>query len=377
MNNLKVLHICNDFCGSKVHTNLYQELDKIGVRQTVFTCFRGGYPKGTNSFDASNTDFIYKGILNTKHRFFFHYKIYTVYKELLNSIDPNDYNLVHAVTMFTDGAVAYRLFRDYRIPYVISVRNTDINEFLTVAPHTWIIGLKVLLNAKKIIFISKAPKEKFCRHFLIKRLLPKIRDRFVVQPNGIDNFWLDNINYHINLNHNIIYVGRFDINKNVIRLINAVIKLKKEIDDVKLHLVGGGGSREEKIKILVESHQDCLIYHGKVFDKNKLRELYDQCSVFAMPSIHETFGLVYIEALSRNLAVLYTKDQGIDGLFDIHVGEPVNAFSTESIMQALRKLLINSEYYHNNDLINLDSFRWEKIAKVYNSLYEEVVMLSR
>lgn len=370
---MKVLHICNDFCGSKVHTNLYRELDRLGLSQTVFTCYRGGYPEGTNSFEAFNTDFVYKGVLSTKHRFFFHYKINTVYKELIQSVDPNDYTLTHAVTMFTDGAVAYKLFKDYGIPYIISVRNTDINEFLAVAPHTWGTGIKVLLNAKKIIFLSKAPKEKFCRHFLIKQILPKIKDKFIVQPNGIDDFWLDNVSHHINLSHNIIYVGKFDINKNVVRLIHAVLQLKKEIGDVQLHLVGGDGSREKTIMKLVEAHKDCLFYHGKVYDILKLCELYRQSSVFAMPSIHETFGLVYLEALSQNLPVLYTKDQGIDGLFDSHVGEPVNPFSTESIKIALRKLLLNRSYYSFKNTLDLNLFRWEVIAKEYLSCYEEVI----
>lgn len=371
---MKVLHICNDFCGSKVHSNLYRNLDEIGVSQTVFTCYRGGYPEGTNQFEAERTDFVYRPVLSTKHRFFFHAKIRKVYGELMGSISPKDYDLVHAVTMFTDGVVAYRMYKDYGTPYVVSVRNTDINEFLAVAPHTWNMGMKVLQNARKIIFISKAPKEKFCRHFLIKRILPEIESKIVIQPNGIDDYWLDHINgSEPNLNHDIIYVGKFDLNKNVVRLIDAVLALRSEYKDIRLHLVGGGGSNESKVKRLVEENSDCLTYHGKIYDKQVLAGLYRQCSVFAMPSIHETFGLVYVEAMSQNLPVLYTRNQGIDGLFDEHVGEAVTALSTESIKKGLRKMLVNRAWYDFKDKVDFETFRWSGIAKTYQKIYKEVV----
>lgn len=62
------------------------------------------------------------------------------------------------------------------------------------------------------------------------------------------------------------------------------------------------------------------------------------CSVFAMPSIFETFGLVYLEALSQNLPVVYTKGQGIDGMFDNTVGIGVDPLSVEEIKNAIKMI---------------------------------------
>ena len=39
---MKILHICNDYCGSKVHANLFRRLDELGVEQTVYAYYRGG-----------------------------------------------------------------------------------------------------------------------------------------------------------------------------------------------------------------------------------------------------------------------------------------------------------------------------------------------
>lgn len=371
---MKILHICNDYCGSKVHSNLYKELDKLGVEQTMYTCCRVDNEDGKNSFNGKHTDFLYNRVLTTKHRFLYHLKIRTSYKGLLESINPKEYDLSHAVTLFADGAVAYRIYKEYGLPYVVTVRNTDINEFLAVAPHTWPMALKVLRNAHKIVFISKAPKEKFCRHFVIKRILPEIQNRFIIQPNGIDEFWLNNIwKGEKNVSHNIIYVGRFDVNKNVVRLIEAVLKLQSKMPDIHLHLVGGDGWREKNVLKLVEQNSNCLTYHGKIFDKDKLKALYRECSIFAMPSIHETFGLVYIEALTQGLSILYTKNQGVDGLLDECVGEKVNAMSTESIMSGLRKMLENRNAYLSHEVIDFEQFHWSVIAGKYQQLYESVL----
>ena len=370
---MRILHICNDYCGSKVHANLYRRLDAMGVEQTVYAYYRGDDAEGKNRFEGERTRFVFRPILKGRHRVLYHQKIHAVYKDLMGIVTDVDYDLSHATTLFSDGPMAYRLWQEQRVPYVVTVRNTDINEFLTVAPWAWPMGIKVLKNAQRIIFISKAPMEKFCRHFLIKRMLSEIKDKFVIQPNGVGDYWLDNIQSgNRNLNHQLIYVGRFDVNKNVVRLINAVLRLTKKFPDIRLHLVGGDGWREKEVLDMVQKYPRYLEYHGKIFDKDVLRSLYAECSVFAMPSIHETFGLVYIEALTQNLAVIYTKDQGIDGLLDGRVGEKVNALSTKSIQTAICKVLEHRSYYLASEVVDFERFRWDDIAKEYKQIYQSI-----
>ena len=374
---MRILHICNDFCGSKVHANLYKRLDDLNVEQTIFTYYRGTRKEGKNQFEAKHTSFIYRGILRTWHRVFYHLKIKKVYSDFKKDDAPLDYDLVHATTLFSDGAIAYQLHKEFNLPYIVTVRNTDVNAFLGIAPHTWLMGLRILRNAHRIVFISKALKVKFSKHIAIRKILPDIQNKFVLQSNGIDDYWLNNINRNERpTSYNVIYVGRFDRNKNVVRLIKAVLNLKQLFPHVKLHLVGGDGSKVDEVLKLVENHSDCLFYHGEIYDKDKLIELYRKCSIFAMPSIHETFGLVYIEALSQNLAILYTRGQGVDGMFDQCVGEAVNSRSIKSIENGLKKMLEQPSAYHAFNIIDFDEFRWEKIAGRYKRIYEEVLINS-
>ena len=40
---------------------------------------------------------------------------------------PTGYSLTHATTLLTDGGLAYRFYKQYGIPYIVAVRNTDVN----------------------------------------------------------------------------------------------------------------------------------------------------------------------------------------------------------------------------------------------------------
>lgn len=373
---LNILHICNDFCGSKVHTNLYKELDKLGVKQTVFNPIRivNKNTIGCNEFEAKHTQFIYSPVVRRIHHYVYHIKKYCVFKSMLKLLNVKKFNLIHATTLLTDGGLAYMLYKRYHTPYIVAVRDTDLNGFLNKLPHTWFDARKILLNAQQIFFISPALKKQFEAHKVIKPIIKKIQDKIVIQPNGIDDYYLDYIKTTQHVGTDIIYIGDFSNRKNVGRLIDAVLNLrdKDKFKDIKLTLVGGGNNENDYVEKMIHLHPECIKHLGKINSKERLCDILCQNSIFAMPSITETFGLVYLEALSQNLAVLYTKGQGIDGLFSSSVGIAVNPFSVEEITSALQELLENRATYSNKD-IDFTQFRWSLIAKRYYTYYKQIL----
>lgn len=369
---MKILHICNDFCGSKVHSNLYRELDALGVKQTIYTYIRSESLCGKNRFDSCNTEFVYRPILRRIHKVLYHKKQHDVYEDMKTqlSLCHSSFDMTHATTLFSDGGLALRIFRDYGIPYAVSVRNTDINIFLGYALHTWAVGVRVLLSASRIVFISKALKEKFCRHPLIQTILSSIEEKIIIEPNGIDDYWLDNIRTApVSDNHNVIYVGRFDRNKNVLKLCRSILRMRPQFPDIQLHLVGGGGAYMKDVECLVKKYPGTFVYHGKIYDKAILKDIYAQGSVFAMPSFHETFGLVYLEALSQHLAIVYTKGQGVDGMLDARVGEAVRPSSNKDIKNAITRIFMHRSRYLASEVVDFSQFRWSAIALHYIDMY--------
>lgn len=373
---MKILHIASDFSNTKVHSNLFRELDKLGVNQVVFNPIRiiRRETIGRNEFPAQNTQFVYADVVKPYHHLMYHVKSRCLYKALLKRVDVSDINLIHAATLMTDGGVAYKLYRHYYIPYVVSLRNTDINGFLDKMPHTWWDARKILLNAERIFFISQGLKEKFENHRVVKPFLSKIKDKFVLMPNGIDDYYLSNIQTERREGHEVIYIGDFSNNKNVVRLGKAILQLRKikGLEDVSLTLVGGGRNENDSVERMIAENPEALHFVGKIYDKEKLSSLMREHRVFAMPSINETFGLVYLEALSQNLPVLYTKGQGIDGLFDDTIGIGVNPLSVQEIADALKAMLLDKGKY-SNSCIDFEAFRWSNIAEKYREHYRDLL----
>lgn len=367
---MKVLHIVNDFSKTKVHTNFIRNLDEIGLFQTVFNAVRRADLVGKNAFDAKNTEFVYANVVKPYHRYFYHIKLNHVYKEMLKRIDAKSIDICHASTLFTDGALAYKLHKQYGIPYFVAIRNTDVNDFMRKAPHAWLMGMKILLNAEKIIFISEGLHKLFTEHPMVKCILKKIESKFILIPNGIDNYFLDNVDRSERTGRRIVYVGNFGANKNVVRLTNAVLKLQKQpgFEDVRFTIVGGMYEPDDTLPNLIKNNPDIIDYKGLIFDKAELCKIFRTCKMFAMTSIFETFGLVYIEALSQNLPVLYTKNQGIDGLFGHEVGEAVNPLSEDEILDGLKKILTGTNYSNRN--IDFEEFRWSRVAAKYKEFYK-------
>lgn len=373
---MKILHIASDFSNTKVHSNLVKELDRLGVEQVVFNPIRTIRRNtiGKNEFPAQHTQFVYADVVKPYHHYMYHVKQHCLFRALQKRIDVTTINLIHAATLMTDGGVAYKIYKKYHIPYVVSLRNTDINGFLDKMPHTWYDARKILLNAQRIFFISQGLKEKFENHKVIRSILPQIRSKFVLMPNGIDDYYLSNIQRKPREGHKVIYIGDFSNNKNVVRLGNAILQIRQErgLEDVSLTLVGGGRNENDGVEKMVSSYPDVFRYAGKIYDKAKLSSLMREHRVFAMPSINETFGLVYLEALSQNLPVLYTKGQGIDGLFDDTVGIGVNPLSVREIADALKAMLLDVEKYSNKS-VDFEAFRWSNIAEKYREHYRDLL----
>lgn len=373
---MRVLHIASDFSNTKVHSNLVRELDNLGVSQVVYNPIRIKRRDtiGKNEFPAQHTQFVYAVVVKPYHHYMYHVKQHCLFNALRKRVSVFDINLTHAATLMTDGGVAYKLYKKYHIPYIVSIRNTDINGFFDKLPHTWHNARKILLNAKRIFFISQGLKEKFESHRAVKSIIPIIKDKFVLMPNGIDDYFISNVQHEQRTGHGIIYIGDFSRNKNVLRLGEAILRLReeKELEDILLTIVGGGNNEDDSVENMINAHPEVFKYAGKIFDKAKLCELLQEQKVFAMPSINETFGLVYLEALSQNLPVLYTKGQGIDGLFDDTVGVSVNPLSVSEISDALRKMLLDTGYYCNKK-VDFNAFKWATIAEKYREHYMDLL----
>ncbi len=377
---MKILHISNGYAGSKVHSQLTKALDTLGIAQTVYCPVREKRLLNQNRFDGKDIKFVYSLCIKPWYKYVYHYKAQELYKDMKQLVNVKSADIIHAHTLFSDGVLAYKAHKEYGTPYVIAVRNTDVNGFVRLMKHTYGVGRRIILNAEKIYFISASLKVSFEHSNFIRPILDKVKYKFVVRPNGMDDYWHNHISNESRTGHDVLYVGDYSANKNVVRLAEAVLELRKEkgFENVRLVIVGGdvkGGARKNdgRTQTMIDAHPEAIKAYGIIQDKDRLKKVMRRCSLLAMTSIHETFGLVYLEALSQNLPVVYTKGQGIDGLFDGTVGIGVSPLSSLEIKNAIKEVFQNHVYYGNRR-IDFLNFKWSKIAESYVRDYNDVVI---
>jgi glycosyltransferase involved in cell wall biosynthesis len=370
----EVLHIANDYSGSKVYKNLFSSLDDLQLRQIVYVPIRNRnlIDKNKIEFKTTNSKIIYSPILSNYTRINYNAKITRIVKDIETKIIASNISFIHAHTWFSDGAVAYELHKKYGIPYVVTIRNTDLNLFFKYMLHLRSYGMEILNAASKIIFISPIYQERFFNSNYLKKRNFDLLLKSIIIPNGVDEFWIKNRFQKpriLNIPIKLLYLGNFSKNKNVLKLIEAVEILNKQTHAYQLMIIGKNGKQEKKILKIINNKSE-FKYLGEIQDKQVLMQAFRESDIFTMPSHSETFGLVYIEALSQDIPVVYTRNEGIDGCYsDLNIGESVISRSTSSIVEAIQKISTNYSSYTfmNSDILN--NHNWNKIANTYKNIY--------
>lgn len=376
-NCLSVLHIANDYTGSKVYKNLVAELDRLEVKQTIYTPLRDASKVGSNhiNFSTNDSGIIYSPILNKYlDRLAYPLKILKIYRDISHKVDLNSIDLIHAHTWYSDGGVAYLLSKIHKVPFIITVRNTDMNLFHKKLIYLRPYGKLILHSSKAIILPSKSYQNRFRNDKSFRNLIKEVQDKLKVIPNGVDKFWIQNSfngqKSTSKKNVNILFIGKLDKNKQIINLIDSITMINESSQyKVKLHIVGSGGEDERKVSKLAQKHSSYIKLHGGIYEKDKLLSIYRMCDIFAMPSIHETFGLVYIEAMLQGLPVLYTEKEGIDGAYNDEIGEKVASHNKYTFKEHLLKMINNLESY----TVPIEDLRknhnWHEISKTTLNIY--------
>lgn len=370
-----ILYLSEDYTTSKVHHNLCRNIVLRGCRVVLFSIYRQKYYTDLSfSFNRINYDrnVDYFTGSTQLYKYLFPYKIRYKYHKLVTAVNVKEIDLCHAATLFSDGAIALKLKKEHGIPYVLNVRGTDVDLYAKWMFHLWPLGRKILRESKRVVFISPSLREALFKSKSFCDMRDEIMPKTDIIPNGIDDVWLDNIRIKRqpmdNEHPKIIYVGVLDKNKNVLALMDAVDKLSVNYPCIKLSIVGGNGPQEKDIRKRCEKYPDRYQMLGKIYDKDKLRIEMRKNDIFAMVSHGETFGLVYIEALSQGLPILFSRERGVDGFFVEKVGEAVNPDSVDSIAHGLERIIS-----HQNEYVVLGEkvkpFSWPKLAERYVKIY--------
>lgn len=130
--------------------------------------------------------------------------------------------------------------------------------------------------------------------------------------------------------------------KNFSRLVEAVMQLRAQGLMVRLHVAGHGEPDDvARVKKIIAQHGASAAVHciGHV-PAGEMRTTMARYGAMVLPSFPESFGLVYLEALSAGIPVLSSSGLALDGFFSAgYPGVKVDPRSVSAIAAGIRQLV--------------------------------------
>lgn len=369
---MRILYVCTFYERAMIFRDAMNYLEKRGHKMTAFNAVAKGTKIEEKYKPIMDEKVIHRECFYKVDRACFPLKQKKFYDALEENINIKDYDLIHSHTLFNGGWATYKLHKKYGIPYVVSVRSTDLNTFLKI-PVFKPIAVKVIDNASGVLFLSEGYRERFLEKCYKNRDKKSVIEKSAVIPNGLEPFWIDNIYKAKEKPHSpveLLYVGRIDKNKNIETTLKALDRLNNE--GTSAHLTVIGKMYYSRAEALLSNNDNVTVI--PFLTKEELIEYYRKADVFVMPSYHETFGRVYIEAMTQGVPVIYSRGEGFDRAFpEGTVGYSVKPDSDKEIADSVRKIVDNYQQISSNCIENSRAFDWTVVSRQLEDLYSEAL----
>ena len=185
----------------------------------------------------------------------------------------------------------------------------------------------------------------------------------------------------------VFFVGRLERRKGIDVILSAIPQLMKKFPNLEIHLGGDynifdnviQGSYKRKFENMYSSEDwyKNVKFLGKISEQEKEQE-YANCDVFVSPSLYESFGIIFIEAMRYSKPVIGCNIGGMKEVVDNNVTgflcEPGDAQGFEKYMEKLLSDKKLREKFGNAGYIRLNKMFSDKATCLgTEAIYKEVI----
>ena len=366
---MRVLHICCNLAGSTVFPQLFGELRRQGLEQEVFVPERRAGNVGKNVPEGVPTHA--ELTVRATDMLLFFRKAQRSVPVIERAVDMKRVTLLHAHTLFTDGSIALALHRRWGIPYVVTLRYSDIEAIWKYEPHLRPLARRILRGAAKVVFLGGAALDRVLERWLNARDRAELETKTAVIPNGIDPAWLTGVpRGALGSTVRVGFAGLMNRRKRPLHALAAVHRADGMDAGRRFVLRAcGKGPLEERLRAGMADGDEML---GSVQGMEAMKRFYADCDMLLVPSSAETFGMVYLEAMSQGVPVLYTRGQGFDGQFpEGEIGFSVACGDVREQAQRLLALCGDYEARSARCVARAQEYAWPRVAQRWMALYAE------
>lgn len=221
-------------------------------------------------------------------------------------------DLVHAHKFTFEGLAGWHVARHFGVPLFVSLRGEVETKIFRLKPLLRPLLRRVAEDAARRYFVSAWFRDEFHRHVPARpdrdRNLPNIvrniAPAITPQPPG-DAF---------------VAILALDTwrRKGLRWLLDGLALARAERPGLRLDLIGGGSAAAQRrvaAMIAARGLADAVTMVGPLPNAALLARL-PRYRALLLPSLNETFGMVYVEALFAGVPILFTRGTAIDGYLD-------------------------------------------------------------
>ena len=360
--------------GGVIHENLATELARRN-RVTVITSKLNGQRAHTvsNNVEIFRVPIVWRKDQNVANIVsmlsFFPSSLCTAYRLMAK----RKFDLIHSMFAIPSAPSGLLAAKRFRIPHVVSILGGDIYDpSKRLSPHrTWYLRAvvkKVLERSDRIVGMSSDIIERVREHYGVSKdikLIPHAIKRPVFRKKTRQDLGYDS---ETNL---LVTVGRLVPRKDV----RDLIKLTRLLGPrVKLIVIGEGPEQQTLQNIARNlAVSEAIDFVGNVDDETKF-QLMTIADVYVSTTLHEGFGLVFLEAMAAGLPIVsYDNGGHVDFLSDGKTGFLVRLGNLAIFRKRVQSLCENPDMRQCMSIFNkryVENFFIERCAKRYESLYK-------
>jgi glycosyltransferase involved in cell wall biosynthesis len=300
----------------------------------------------------------------------------------ISLIRKNRYDVINTHFAVPCGPLGYLLGKIFRVPNVLSLHGGDIYDpSKKSSPHKSFFYRKsvrfILDKAARVVAQSGNTRSNAITYYNPLRPIEIIPLAFH-EPKPFKKaarsiLGFDKQDFVISAIGRVVKRKAYDV------LIRAVASVKDE--RIKLVIIGDGPERrnlEDLANYLGISKR--VTFTGFASDEMKSQYLSNS-DLFAMTSLHEGFGIVFMEAMYFGLPIVCTNNGGqTDFLFHEKNALLLNVGDYDVCASHITRFMSDKKLYKTcaaNNKKDLKKFSADKIAASYMAVFEELIQLRR
>ncbi|MBX3036611.1 MAG: glycosyltransferase [Anaerolineales bacterium] len=303
------------------------------------------------------------------------------------SLTRKHFDVLHAHSPLSVGLLAYLTASTKRLPLIYTYHTsiTDYTHYLKFIGGTrlikygagWFSSTTTNLGDQIVV-----PSPKFYRLLMQQ----KVRKPIHIIPNGIDLSSFQrakkpgSLRNRLNVSADapiLLTVGRMDPEKRLDFIVDAFVKISKQIPNTQLVFAGDGSARkklEEKVNALDVKNN---IHFLGMVNRNDLPDVFHDATLFLSASTTEVHPISVIEAIASGLPLVAVNDEAFEGMIENDMNGYLTPLDVDVYAETIIKLLQDNkkiESFGKHSAHLSEKYSIEGQVKALEKLYTEAIL---